>query len=725
MAVEIATAYVNIVPSARGFGRALSSEASAAGSAAGAEASSGFGSSFLPGLAGIAKLGGAALVGLGAAAAGYGLKIASENEQAQISFETMLGSGEKAQVFLDQLHDFAAKTPFEFPELQKASSSLIAAGFATEKIIPIMTTLGNVTSGVGTGSEGVRRATIALQQMSAAGKITAQDLNQLRDAGVPVMELLSAATGKTKEEVAALASSGGLGRKEMEALFKALESGKGLERFNGLMEKQSQSLKGLLSTFKDVLGQGLGAVMKPVIPVLKTALADMAKILEPILKTVGPMLAGFVTKLVETFARLAPVFAPMLEAFMAVANAMLDVVLPVFEAVAPVLTEVVDIFSGALIMALQGIAPVVLDLVKAFLPLVPVLAKLTGTMFVIFITLVGGLVKALTPLVAIIAQGLADSLTQLTPLWLDLATALLPLFPMLTELFKALGPLLTLFLTFQTRLFLRFGPALVPIVTKLVDMANVLMVKIIPALERALGWVTRFFDAILNDDPKSMENLGTEIGAFVQEAADKIGPYFRAGLDILFGEFKKWWDETAWPWIDQKSKEISDWLSKWVKEQTDKIPGMLTDVLATVMSWFGDQLVGLIGGKDFWLGFANSFVDATNAIRTTWNNLKFGEIKAGDHVIFEGFSTPQMDMIKHFDHFAQGGRPPTGRPSLVGELGPELFIPDSAGTVVPNNKAMGGFNVEHLEVHGQDQPKETAFAIRSELHWLSMVAGGT
>jgi hypothetical protein len=39
--------------------------------------------------------------------------------------------------------------------------------------------------------------------------------------------------------------------------------------------------------------------------------------------------------------------------------------------------------------------------------------------------------------------------------------------------------------------------------------------------------------------------------------------------------------------------------------------------------------------------------------------------------------------------FASGGRPPTGRPSLVGEKGPELFVPDSAGTVVPNS-ALGG-----------------------------------
>lgn len=32
--------------------------------------------------------------------------------------------------------------------------------------------------------------------------------------------------------------------------------------------------------------------------------------------------------------------------------------------------------------------------------------------------------------------------------------------------------------------------------------------------------------------------------------------------------------------------------------------------------------------------------------------------------------------------FAEGGRPPSGRPALVGERGPELFIPDTAGTII-------------------------------------------
>jgi lambda family phage tail tape measure protein len=42
--------------------------------------------------------------------------------------------------------------------------------------------------------------------------------------------------------------------------------------------------------------------------------------------------------------------------------------------------------------------------------------------------------------------------------------------------------------------------------------------------------------------------------------------------------------------------------------------------------------------------------------------------------------------------FADGGEPPVGVASLVGERGPELFVPKTAGTVIPNNKlgSMGG-----------------------------------
>ena len=36
--------------------------------------------------------------------------------------------------------------------------------------------------------------------------------------------------------------------------------------------------------------------------------------------------------------------------------------------------------------------------------------------------------------------------------------------------------------------------------------------------------------------------------------------------------------------------------------------------------------------------------------------------------------------------FADGGNPPVGVPSIVGERGPELFVPNRAGTIVPNHQ---------------------------------------
>jgi|9_EtaG_2_1085328.scaffolds.fasta_scaffold15005_2 hypothetical protein len=65
-----------------------------------------------------------------------------------------------------------------------------------------------------------------------------------------------------------------------------------------------------------------------------------------------------------------------------------------------------------------------------------------------------------------------------------------------------------------------------------------------------------------------------------------------------------------------------------------------------------------------------------------------------------------FSFIGGFLGFADGGRPPVGRPSIVGERGPELFVPDQAGTVVPNNqlgmsKAVTvNFNINTVDARG-------------------------
>lgn len=271
--------------------RQAESKAKAAGTRIGDNVASGA----KPGLAKLGTLlGGLGIGYMGAQMLGFGFKTAMGMEKAEISFTTMLGSASKAQAFIGKMKEFAATTPFEFPELQTAAGKLMAAGIATDKVIPIMTTLGNVTSGMGTGSEGVNRATVALQQMNAAGKITAEDLNQLRDAGVPVYDLLAAATGKSTAQIAKMASTGKLGKKELDAMMKALETGKGLEKFGGLMEAQSKSLEGTISTMKDNLGQGLAGALEPLMPFIKDGIGALSAALPGL----GAGLKDFINNLI-------------------------------------------------------------------------------------------------------------------------------------------------------------------------------------------------------------------------------------------------------------------------------------------------------------------------------------------------------------------------------------------------------------------------------------------
>ena len=78
--------------------------------------------------------------------------------------------------------------------------------------------------------------------------------------------------------------------------------------------------------------------------------------------------------------------------------------------------------------------------------------------------------------------------------------------------------------------------------------------------------------------------------------------------------------------------------------------------------------------------------------------------------------------------FANGGRPPVGRPSIVGEKGPELFVPKRSGTIIPNDKLAGGgstnisvnidasgSSVQGNEQQGKELGRVISAAIQSEL----------
>ena len=90
-----------------------------------------------------------------------------------------------------------------------------------------------------------------------------------------------------------------------------------------------------------------------------------------------------------------------------------------------------------------------------------------------------------------------------------------------------------------------------------------------------------------------------------------------------------------------------------------------------------------------------------------------------------GIAGPKHSITK-FLGFADGGRPPVGKPSVVGERGPELFVPDSSGTIVPNAQLGGntsivvnidasGSNVQGDEPNAQQLGRLIGSVVQSEL----------
>ncbi len=218
-------------------------------------------------------LGAAGIAGASAAAYGAynvskrGLGLAAEAEQANIAFTTMLGSAQKAQAFLAQLTDFANATPFELPQIRDASKRLLAFGFASKQILPMMTSLGNAAAGLGLGADGIDRLTLAIGQIKAKSKLQGDEALQLMEAGIPVWDILAKKLGTTTTKVMELSSKG-----LVPANFAINTLMDGLnERFPKMMDKQSKSLLGMYSTIKDTFnskiltkwGQGIAEGITP------------------------------------------------------------------------------------------------------------------------------------------------------------------------------------------------------------------------------------------------------------------------------------------------------------------------------------------------------------------------------------------------------------------------------------------------------------------------------
>lgn len=198
----------------------------------------------------------------------------AEMEQYTTSLEVMLGSASKASAMIEKMRDFAAKTPLTLENVISGGSLLMSYGVDESNLIDTMTKLGDLASG---NAEKMDRITLAYGQMLAKGKVTGEELMQMTEAGVPLQTALAESIGVTGEEFSKMVSAGKVGIDDLNKAITELTTGNG--KFAGMMEKQSQTMHGMLSTLQDNVSEFFRKMGEGAFGEVKSALQEASDLL--------------------------------------------------------------------------------------------------------------------------------------------------------------------------------------------------------------------------------------------------------------------------------------------------------------------------------------------------------------------------------------------------------------------------------------------------------------
>jgi tape measure domain-containing protein len=210
----------------------------------------------------------AAMVTLTGAISKVGVGYNAMMEQSAIAWETILGSQEEAKKTLKELEIMGAKTPFEFEGLDKAAKLLNMAGYEGDNLFKTLTAVGDAVSAVGGGQDELQGISMAIFQMASKGKISAEEMNQLAERGIPAWKMIADAQGKSVQQMMEMSQNGELFAKDV---LPQLTEQLG-KRFGGAMEKQSTTFNGMLSTIKDNLKMIAAEMSKDLFENLKSSM---------------------------------------------------------------------------------------------------------------------------------------------------------------------------------------------------------------------------------------------------------------------------------------------------------------------------------------------------------------------------------------------------------------------------------------------------------------------
>ena len=186
----------------------------------------------------------------------------AELESQARSLQVLTGSAQKAGQIIKELQQLGAVTPFTSTELIDSAKRLQAFGVEADKVVETTRRLADVSGATGAELSGL---VTAYGQVQAKGRLQGEELLQFQERGVALQVELRKMYGLSGEEFQKALAKGRIGAEAVEVAVKRLTEAGG-KYANGAIA-QSDTLNGKLSTLQDSfeqLARNIGTFFAPV-----------------------------------------------------------------------------------------------------------------------------------------------------------------------------------------------------------------------------------------------------------------------------------------------------------------------------------------------------------------------------------------------------------------------------------------------------------------------------
>lgn len=434
-----------------------------------------------------------AAMGAGIAA---GVKYNASIEQYQTSFEVMTGSADKAAEVIERLKKVGAETPFELPELADTTQLLMNYGFTADDAMDKMMMLGDISQG---SADKMSRIATAYGQMSSAGKVYLEDVKQMIEAGFNPLQEISESTGESMASLYKRISKGTLSVDEITASMERATSEGG--KYFKSMEKQSQTVNGLISTLKDNAQQLLGEVVKPISE-------SMAKELLPsAINAMEQLTTAFQTEGVDGLIQAGGQIITNL--LLGIAESMPNIIDTAVQVIAVFISNI----NVNLPQILSAGGRILQSIINGCLQL---LSLLLGLAFNIVTTLLTGLAQNAPTLMQ---QGIQMLSNYVSSILSQLPKVLQTGINIITELLNGL-------LTSAPQIIQQALDMLTEWYTAIIDMLPTI-------LQSGVDMILNLLDGLISNAPKIIKQAGTMLINFVAEIASHLPEILQKGIQII------------------------------------------------------------------------------------------------------------------------------------------------------------------------------------------------